>query len=45
MAKRHHTPLRTSKQDIEQARQVPVTPQTEAQAYKLANWHFPMRNS
>ncbi len=36
MAKCHHTPLRTSKQDIEQARQVPVTPQTQAPAYKLA---------
>ncbi|MCF6303570.1 MAG: LOG family protein, partial [Devosiaceae bacterium] len=36
MAKRHHTPLRTSKQDIEQVRKVPKTPQTEAAAYRLA---------
>ena len=36
MAKRHHTPLRTSKQDIEQVRHVPKTPQTEAEAYRLA---------
>ncbi len=36
MAKRHHTPLRTSKQDIEQVRKVPKTPQTQAAAYRLA---------
>ena len=36
MAKKHHTPLRTSKQDIEQVRHVPKTPQTEAEAYRLA---------
>ncbi len=36
MAKRHHTPLRTSKQDIEQVRHIPRTPQTEAPAYQLA---------
>lgn len=36
MVKRHHTPLRTSKQDIEQVRHVPKTPQTEAEAYRLA---------
>lgn len=36
MARRHHTPLRTSKQDIETARKVPQTPQTEASAYRLA---------
>ncbi len=36
MARRHHTPLRTSKQDIETVRKVPQTPQTEAAAYRLA---------
>ena len=36
MAKCHHTPLRTSRQDIEQTRNVPRTPQTEAPAYRLA---------
>ena len=36
MARRHHTPLRTSKQDIETVRKVPHTPQTEAAAYRLA---------
>ena len=36
MVKRHHTPLRTSKQDIEQVRHVPKTPQTQAEAYRLA---------
>ncbi len=34
--RRRHTPLRTSKQDIEATRKVPHTPQTEAAAYKLA---------
>ena len=36
MAKRRHTPLRTSGQDIDTARQVPRTPQTESAAYRLA---------
>jgi len=36
MAKRHHSPLRTSRQDIEQSRRVQCTPQTEASAYTLA---------
>lgn len=36
MARRPHTPLRTSRQDIEIARTAPVTPQTEAPAYRLA---------
>ncbi|HHS82545.1 MAG TPA: 3-isopropylmalate dehydrogenase, partial [Devosia sp.] len=36
MVKRHHTPLRSSKQDIEQIRKVPRTAQTEAPAYRLA---------
>ena len=32
----HHTPLRTSVQDIDAARRIPVTPQTESPAYRLA---------
>lgn len=36
MAKHYHTPLRSSKQDIEESRRVPRTPQTEAPAYRLA---------
>jgi hypothetical protein len=36
MANRRHTPLRTSGQDIDTARQVPRTPQTESAAYRLA---------
>ncbi|MCB9992990.1 MAG: LOG family protein [Hyphomicrobiaceae bacterium] len=37
MARRlHHTPLRTSKQDIEVARRIPDTPQTRAASYRLA---------
>jgi uncharacterized protein (TIGR00730 family) len=36
MANRRHTPLRTSVQDIDTARQVPRTPQTESAAYRLA---------
>ncbi|MCB1735031.1 MAG: LOG family protein [Hyphomicrobiaceae bacterium] len=34
--RRHHTPLRTSKQDIEVARRIPDTPQTRAPSYRLA---------
>lgn len=34
--RRHHTPLRTSKQDIEIARRIPDTPQTRAPSYRLA---------
>lgn len=34
--RRRHTPLRTSKQDIETTRKVPQTPQTQAAAYRLA---------
>lgn len=34
--RRRHTPLRTSKQDIEASRKVPQTAQTEAPAYRLA---------
>lgn len=34
--RRRHTPLRTSRQDIETTRKVPQTPQTQAAAYKLA---------
>ncbi len=36
MAKKYQTPLRSSKQDIEESRRVPRTPQTEAPAYRLA---------
>lgn len=36
MANRHHTPLRTSVQDISDARRIPRTPQTESAAYRLA---------
>ena len=36
MAKQYHTPLRSSRQDIEESRRVPRTPQTEAPAYRLA---------
>ena len=36
MAKRPHTPLRTSEQDLAMARRIPVTPQTESAAHRLA---------
>lgn len=36
MARQHHTPLRTSRQDIDATRRIPRTPQTEAAAYRLA---------
>lgn len=36
MARRHPTPLRTSKEDIVAAKKAPVTPQTENPAYRLA---------
>lgn len=36
MNRRHHTPLRTSRQDIDATRRIPRTPQTEAPAYRLA---------
>ena len=36
MARRVHTPLRTSGQDITTARQVPQTPQSASAAYRLA---------
>lgn len=36
MARQHHTPLRTSQQDIDATRRIPRTPQTEAAAYRLA---------
>jgi uncharacterized protein (TIGR00730 family) len=36
MARRRHTPLRTSVQDIDTAKQVPRTPQTESASYRLA---------
>lgn len=36
MARRHHTSLRTSRQDIDTTRRIPRTPQTEAPAYRLA---------
>jgi len=36
MARKHHTPLRTSRQDIDATRRIPRTPQTEAAAYRLA---------
>jgi uncharacterized protein (TIGR00730 family) len=32
----HHTPLRTSVEDIDAVRRTPVTPQTESSAYRLA---------
>ncbi len=32
----HHTPLRTSVQDIDAVRRTPITPQTESPAYRLA---------
>ncbi|HVW92112.1 MAG TPA: LOG family protein [Devosia sp.] len=36
MAKRRHTPLRTSEQDISAVRKVPTTPQTASPTYRLA---------
>lgn len=36
MARRHPTPLRTSKEDIAASRKAPQTPQTESAAYRLA---------
>jgi hypothetical protein len=36
MAKRRHTPLRTSEQDIAAARRMPATPQTHSATYRLA---------
>ncbi len=36
MARRVHTPLRTSSQDIDVTRRIPKTPQTESEAYRLA---------
>lgn len=36
MARKHQTPLRTSKEDIVAARRIPQTPQTQSAAYKLA---------
>ncbi len=36
MARKHHTPLRTSKQDIAATKRIPVTPQTQSAAYRLA---------
>lgn len=36
MAKRRHTTLRTSSQDIDATKRIPRTPQTEASAYRLA---------
>lgn len=36
MAKRRHTPLRTSVQDIDAARRMPRTPQTASATYRLA---------
>lgn len=36
MARKHHTPLRTSRQDIDATRRIPRTPQTQAAAYRLA---------
>ena len=36
MARRHPTPLRTSKEDIASAKRAPQTPQTESAAYRLA---------
>jgi uncharacterized protein (TIGR00730 family) len=36
MARKHHTPLRTSRQDIDATRRIPQTPQTQSPAYRLA---------
>lgn len=36
MARRRHTPLRTSVQDIDAAKRIPKTPQTASAAYRLA---------
>jgi len=36
MAKRRHTPLRTSAEDIAEVQRTPKTPQTESPTYKLA---------
>ncbi len=36
MAKRRHTPLRTSKQDVAAIKRAPQTPQTASAAYRLA---------
>jgi len=36
MARRRHTPLRTSQQDIDATKRIPRTPQTQASAYRLA---------
>lgn len=36
MGRRHRTPLRTSRQDIDTARRIPLTPQTQSPAYRLA---------
>lgn len=36
MVKSRHTPLRTSRQDIDATRRIPRTPQTQSSAYKLA---------
>ena len=36
MAKRRPSPLRTSEQDLEASRRIPVTPQTESSTYRLA---------
>ncbi len=36
MAKNHHSPLRTSRQDIDASQRIPRTPQTQAPAYRLA---------
>lgn len=36
MARKHHTPLRTSRQDIDATKRIPQTPQTQSPAYKLA---------
>ncbi|GHA31725.1 3-isopropylmalate dehydrogenase [Devosia pacifica] len=36
MAKRRHTPLRTSVEDVDAARRAPETPQTQSSTYQLA---------
>lgn len=36
MSKRRQSPLRSSEQDIETARRIPITPQTESPTYRLA---------
>lgn len=36
MARRHHTSLRTSIQDIDATKRIPRTPQTQSSAYRLA---------